>query len=172
MNLWLAKEWALKWLSEPLAAAIEETCEPTWDTTRGEFTWGFQLDEAHPRGQYNGTMAAAQVATERAWWRLANVGPGDRFGEPTVVGVDFPAVALREARWDPDAATLTVTPVGVQIDANDRTSFRVTNIGDPNRWTAGGPVAADVQLHAAGSELEVEMPVRGEAVLLRGPDGE
>jgi hypothetical protein len=172
LNLWLAKEWGLKWLSEPLGAAIEETCEPTWDTTRGEFTWGFQLDEPHPRGQYNGTMAAAQVATEGAWRRLANVRPGDRFGEPTVVGVDFPAVALREARWDADAETLTVTPVGVQTEANNRTSFRVTNIGDPTRWTAAGPVAADVQLRTDGSDLEVEMPVRDEAVLLRGSDGQ
>ena len=62
--------------------------------TRGEFTWGFELDEPHPRGQYNGTMAAAQVATEQAWTRLATVGPGTRFTEPTVVDVDFPTVAL------------------------------------------------------------------------------
>ena len=101
---------------------------------RGEFTWGFELDEPHPRGQYNGTMAAAQVATEGSWWRLANVGPGNRFDEPTVVGVDFPTVALREARWDPATSTLTVTPVGIG-DATGRTTFRVTTIGDPNQWT-------------------------------------
>ena len=68
-------------LADALAAAIDEHYEPSWDRTRGEFTWGFQLEEPHPRGQYNGTMAAAQVATERAWWRLANVGP-DR-GSPS-----------------------------------------------------------------------------------------
>jgi hypothetical protein len=170
LNLWLAKEWGLQSLAGALGAAVEETCEPTWDTKRGEFTWGFQLDEPHPRGQYNGTMAAAQIATEGSWWRLANVGPGDRFREPTVVGIDFPAVALREARWDPDVATLTVTPVGVDMDGSDRTSFRVTNVGDPTHWAAGGPVGAEVQMWAAGGDLEVEMPVRGETVLLRGPD--
>ncbi len=101
---------------------------------------------------------------------MANVGPGDRFDEPTVVGVDFPTVAFREASWDPDAATLTVTPVGVEIDGRQRTTFRVTNIGDPTRWTADGPVAADVQLRTVGADIEIEMPVRSEAVLLRGPE--
>jgi len=32
-------------------------------------------------------MAAAEVMTEGAWWRLANVASEARFGEPTVVGV-------------------------------------------------------------------------------------
>jgi len=169
LNLWLAREWDLEWLSEPLAAAIDETCQPTWDTARGEFTWGFQLDEPHPRGQYNGTMAAAQVATEGAWWRLANVGPGGRFEEPTVVGVDFPAVALREARWDPSTTTLTVTPVGIAPNGRARTTFRVTNIGDPAQWSIDGPLAVDVQLRAVDAELEVDTPVRAEPLRLRGP---
>ena len=106
----MAKEWGHERIVDALNAAIDEHCEPTWDTARGEFTWGFNLDEPHPRGQFNGTMAAAQVATEGSWWRLANVGPGHRFDEPTVIGVDFPTVALREARWDPARSTLTVTP--------------------------------------------------------------
>jgi hypothetical protein len=152
-----------------IAAGVEDQYQPTWDRARGEFTWGFQLEDPHPRGQYNGTMAAAQVAREGSWWRLANVRPGDRFSQPTVVGVDFPAVALRQASWDRETATLTVTPVGIETEHQNRTRFRVTNIGDPTRWSAGGP-AGDVQLRAAGAALEVEMPVRGDAVHLRGPD--
>ena len=101
-----------------------------------------------------------------SWWRLANVGPGNRFTEPTVVGVDFPAVALREARWDRRCSTLTVTPVGIAADANERTTFRVTNIGDPARWTVAGPVATDVQLRANGTDLEVDTPVRAEPLFL------
>ena len=167
LNLWLAREWGLDEIAGPLAAAVEEHYEPTWDATRGEFTWGFQLDEPHPRGQYNGTMAAAQIATEGSWWRLANVGPGARFAEPTVVGVDFPAVALREAWWDPATDTLKVTPVAA-AGAGARTTFRVSNVADPDAWTASGPVADAVRLRTVGADLEVELPVRGEAVLLRG----
>lgn len=169
MNLWLAREFGLSTLADALAAGADQTCEPTWDTTRGELTWGFGLDEPHPRGQYNGTMASAQVATERSWWRLANVGPGDRFAEPTVVGVDFPAVALRQARWDAGSATLTVTPVAIGNDPHARTSFRVTNIADPASWTAHGPLAAHTHLRPTGPDLHVDVPVRGEALLLSGP---
>ena len=169
LNLWLAKEWALHWCIEPLAAAIDESCEPTWDKNRGEFTWRFQLDEAHPRGQYNGTMAAAQVASEGSWWRLANVGPGNRFREPTITGVDFPAVALSQARWDPTASSLTLTPVAID-PTHTRTTLRVTTIGDPSRWSAHGPLTHEVVVRPVGEDIEVEMPIRGEPVVLRGPE--
>ena len=133
--LWMAKEFGLA----PLAAALEETAnehyEPTWDRARGEFTWGFALGEPHPRGQYNGTMAAAQVVTEGAWSRLATVGPGSRFTEPTVVDVDFPTVALSEARWDADSETLLVTPSPMNESGSaEPTTFRVINLPDPSRW--------------------------------------
>ncbi len=168
LNLWLAREWALDDTADPLAAAVDEHYEPTWDASRGEFTWGFQLDEPHPRGQYNGTMAAAQIATEGSWWRLANVGPGNRFAEPTVVDVDFPAVALREARWDADpgtrTGTLTVTPMAIG-EPGGTTSFRITNVAAPERWTAAGV------LRAVGADLVVDVPVRDTPVRLRGPAG-
>ena len=63
-----------------------------------------------------------------------------------------------------------MTPVAIG-DAGGRTSFRVTNVADPAAWTVAGPVADAVQLRAAGDDLEVEVPVRDEAVLLRGPAG-
>jgi len=44
----------------------------------------------------------------------------------------------------------------------------VTTIGDPNRWTADGPLAADVNLRVVGAAIEVDTPVRGQALLLRG----
>ncbi len=167
-NLWMAKEWGHQNIVDALNAAVDEYCEPTWETSRGEFTWGFNLNEPHPRGQFNGTMAAAQVASEGSWWRLANVGPGNRFNEPTVIGVDFPTVALRQARWDPATSTLTVTPVGIG-DATGRTTFRVTTIGDPNRWTAEGTLADQINVRVVGAAIEVDTPVRAETILLRGP---
>ena len=106
-----------------------------WDRARGEFTWGFALGEPIPRGQYNGTMAAAQAVTEGAWSRLATVGPGKRFTEPTVVDVDFPTVALSEAWWDADRETLFVTPEPLNEGVSAKpTTFRVTNLPDPSRW--------------------------------------
>src|SRR5438128_12702349 len=77
--LWMSKEWGLRPLADALSAMVDEHYEPTWDRARGEFTWGFHLDEPHPRGQYNGTMAAAQVATAPAVSALSTVRPGPPF---------------------------------------------------------------------------------------------
>ncbi len=72
--MWLAREWGLSSIEAALSAQIDAQYQPTFDTSSGEFTWGFELDEEHPRGQYNGTMAAAQVAIRDSWWRLARSG--------------------------------------------------------------------------------------------------
>jgi hypothetical protein len=146
-SLWLAREWELEPLATVLAEAVDAAYEPTADTARGEFTWGFGLDEEYPRGQLNGTMAAAQVATPGSWWRLANVGPGNRFREPTVEGVDFPTVALDRAWWDAGRQELAIGVVPVDDDAPaSPTTFRVVNLDDPARWQVvdggGEPVPA------------------------------
>src|SRR6476469_2496937 len=133
--LWLAREWELSAMAEALDEAIDAQYQPTFDPARGEFTWGFELDEEHPRGQYNGTMAAAQIATPGSWWRLANVGPGSRFSEPTVEGVEFPSVCLNQAWWDPDRQTLVIGMTPANDDLIGRpTTMRVINLDEPNRW--------------------------------------
>jgi hypothetical protein len=159
MSLWLAREWGLDSLDRALGDAVDDHYEPTWDYATGEFTWGFGLDEEHPRGQYNGTMAAAQVATEASWWRLANVGPGNRFIEPTVVGVDFPTVALSQARWHPERKELRMRTVPVNDDAIGKpTSLRVEGLPDPQRWTVVSSTAA-VETRLLGTDLEVRFAV-------------
>jgi hypothetical protein len=148
--LWLAREWELDAIAGALEQAIDAQYEPTFDPTSGEFTWGFELGEEYPRGQYNGTMAAAQVATAGSWWRLANIGPGSRFTEPTVEGVEFPAVCLDQAWWDPDRQSLAVATTPVNDDLTGRpTAMRVVNLDEPNRWRVtdvetGEPVAIAV----------------------------
>ena len=45
----------------------------------------------------------------------------------------------------------------------------VTTSGDPNQWTAYGPLAADVNVRVVGAAIEVDTQVRDEAIVLRGP---
>ena len=59
--LWMAKEWGIAPLASALDAMVNEHYEPTWDRARGEFTWGFELHEPHPRGQYNGTSSIRMI---------------------------------------------------------------------------------------------------------------
>jgi Linalool dehydratase/isomerase len=156
--LWLAREWGLSSIEAALSEQIDAQYQPTFDTATGEFTWGFELDEEYPRGQYNGTMAAAQVATRDSWWRLANELPGSRFTEPTVEGVDFPTVSLDEAWWDRSRSELSIgtTPMSPAVVGRP-TSFRVVNLDSPERWTVSvtspEPVPVDVAPCDGGIEI-------------------
>jgi hypothetical protein len=122
-------------MERALSEAIDAQYQPTFDAASGEFTWGFELDEEHPRGQYNGTMAAAQVATRDSWWRLANERPGTRFTDPTVEGIDFPTVSVDRAWWDADRRELSIatTPVNESVVGRP-TTFRVVNLDAPSHW--------------------------------------
>ena len=61
--LFLAKEWDMTDLAGAVDAQMTDAFQPTWDRRRGEFTWGCDLLEEHPRGQYNAWLAAAEAVT-------------------------------------------------------------------------------------------------------------
>jgi hypothetical protein len=154
MALLLARNWAVTDLADALQAASEEHYPPTWDRERGEITWDFHLSEDYPRGQYNAMMAAAEVMTERAWWRLSNIPSSDRFDEPTVCDVDFPTVALTRAEWDDSAQELHLAMHAINDSMHGRpTTMRVTGLGDPSRWTERTSDGPQVEVTTKGSDL-------------------
>jgi hypothetical protein len=160
--LWLAREWGLSSIESALSEQIDAQYQPTFDTATGEFTWGFELDEEYPRGQYNGTMAAAQIASRDSWWRLANELPGSRFTEPTVEGVDFPTVSLDEAWWDGSRSELSIGTTAVNPSViGQPTSFRVVNLDSPDRWRVSvdspEPVPVDVSVCERGIEIRTKV---------------
>ncbi len=131
----LSREFGSAAVGDALLEAADGRYEPIWDRQRGEFTWGFGFGEPHPRGQYNATMATAEAMSEGAWTRLFNDPRPRRFEEPTVVGVDFPAVTLRQAWWDAERARLTLatSPQNESV-AGRPTSFSVTNLAIGPNW--------------------------------------
>ncbi|MEL7209403.1 MAG: hypothetical protein AAGK32_14400 [Actinomycetota bacterium] len=135
-SLVLAREWELVELAERIEAGIEASYEPTWDHARGEFTWGLGLDEPHPRGQFNAFLAAAEAAGPGLWTRLS-AGPVERC--PQVVGVDFPAVALRRAEWVDGELHLGLAPLAP--DPGATTTFQVIGVA-PGTWAVEGQPAA------------------------------
>jgi hypothetical protein len=115
-----------------LGELAETALEPTWDGA--EFTWGFGLNEAHPRGQMNATLMVGEAGGDRAWWRLFNEPNLRKFEEPTVVGVDYPKVGISEAAYDEGTRILrVVTDVGDASAAGQATAFRVENLRDPQK---------------------------------------
>jgi hypothetical protein len=139
-----------------LAAGAEASYEPTWDRARGELTWGFGLAEEHPRGQFNAIMAAAEAVTPGAWTDLANEAPPVVAAE--VVGVDFPTVSLRRAAWSDGVLHLSTSPMNDAV-VGAPTSWRVTGLDQPARWTATTPGGAPVETRIEDGELVVDTVV-------------
>ncbi len=128
-GLALAREYGHDAVYAKLKAHAEANYEPTWDLGTGEFTWGFGLNEPHPRGQLNATMMIAEAGGEGAMWRLFNQPNLRKFTDPTIHGVDFPAVCLSQAWYDVERRRLVVsTDAGVPSAAGQPTSFRVSNV--------------------------------------------
>jgi hypothetical protein len=167
MAMLLARNWGVTELGDALQSACDEHYPPTWDHERGELTWDFDLGEEHPRGQYNAMMAAADVMTEGAWWRLGNVASAPRFEEPTVCDVDFPTVALTQAEWDGDAQRLLVALQPMNADViGQPTSLRVVGLADPTRCRATSPGGAPVDVDVRGPDMIVRTSVGHHSLLV------
>ena len=156
----LAREWGLDELEAAIRGGLEENYEPTWDRARGEFSWGLGLGEEYPRGQYNGFLAAAEVVSPGAWARVSEAPLPKQPG--LVEGVDFPTVALAEARWGKDALRLRLHPQSDEVLGRP-TRFRVTGLDDPNRWHVEG----DARLVSRAGDLVVDTSVRDHRLTLR-----
>ncbi len=155
----LSREWGIDSLETALRQSLEAHCEPTWDRTRGEFTWELGLAEEHPRGQYNGFLAAGEAVSPAAWSSISAAPLAEQPG--LVDGVDFPIVALAEARWDRGALRLRLHPQHDEADGTP-TQFRVTGLEDAARWRLKGDGSARVD----GTELIIDTTVRDHRLAL------
>ncbi|MEM7093333.1 MAG: hypothetical protein AAF567_10055 [Actinomycetota bacterium] len=159
--LLLAREWEMRDLESRLVETIDASHEPTWDTERGEFTWGMGLDEPHPRGQFNAFNAAAEAAGPGRWAAMSNQ-PVEAC--PQVVEVDFPDVAFTRAEWVDGNFYGTVKVR--QPDPDRRITFRIVG-AEPRLWDVHAPERTFVDVKLSG--IHVSMPmVDGDLELFRG----
>ena len=147
-------------------AAAENHIEPTWDHERGEFTLGFGLNEAHPRGQMNARTMAGWVCTPGAWARIFNAPNLTKFDEPTVCGVDFPREALSQAFWDGKALHLAAQPQNPEL-LGHTTSLKITNIPSNQGWVMTHANGDQVPLAPDGDDVEVRLPADNHTVVIR-----
>ena len=166
MLLQFAGEFADSTMKQRIWEAAEEHIEPTWDHLSGEFTLGFGLDEDHPRGQWNARAMAGWVCTEGAWSNVFNAPNLNKFDEPTVEGVDFPRIALSEARWDGNALHLAAHPQNAENEGV-RTTLRISNITSTKGWVMTQPNGDTVALTGQGDQLQVELIVDNRIVVVR-----
>ena len=169
-GLAFAREFGDDAVAAKLKACADEKHGPTFDPETAEFTWGFGLDEPHPRGQFNASAAMAEAMTVGAWWRLFNEPNMRKFVDPTVYGVDFPTVCLSQATYDATRRLLVVaTDAGVPAAQGKPTSFRVTNV-NPGRCSVVADGAKSNAWRAVDGDIEIESTV-GEHTFLIREDG-
>lgn len=149
----LSREWGMDALEARLSEALETHYEPTWDRKSGEFSWGLGLGEAHPRGQYNAFLAAAEAVSPGAWTALSEAPLAEQPG--LVEGVDFPTLALAQARWDGGVLRLRLNPRNPAAEGSP-TAFKICGLQDPNRWRIEG----DARVAVSGPDIVIETTVR------------
>ena len=158
-GLALAREYGNDAVYAKLKAHAEAHYEPTWNQETGEFSWGFGLNEPHPRGQLNAAMMTSEAGSEGAFWRLFNQPNLRKFTDPTVHSVDFPTVCLSQAWFDAERRRLVVsTDAGIPRTVGQPTSFRVSNV-DAQRCNVITDGQSSRNWHVVGDELEINTTV-------------
>ncbi len=139
---------------------IDASYEPTWDTERGEFTWGLGLHEPHPRGQLNAFLAAGEAAGPGMWTRLSEA-PLEPC--PQIVGVDFPMMAFTRAEWVGGNLRLRLAPL--HENPAKRTGFRIIG-AEPRNWDVHGMDGVSLDLSSTGLDVRVPL-IAGDLELIR-----
>ena len=128
-GLVLAREFGNDAIYAKLKAHAEANYEPTWNQELGEFSWGFALNEPHPRGQLNALMMTSEAGSKGALWTLFNQPNLRKFTDPTVHSVDFPNICLSQAWYDVERRRLVVsTDSGIPASVGEPTAFRVSGV--------------------------------------------
>lgn len=119
-----------------LRAWIGKNYEPTWDTELGEFYHHLGLGEKWPRAQFNDWLMPGYVITKPGQWANLFQNPNvAKFRQPTIVGVDYPAVRPRQAYWDAAERSLIVSITACdKAKIGEPTSFTVTNLLPGTRY--------------------------------------
>jgi hypothetical protein len=130
IGLIMAREMGDHTTASRLGAFAENNFEPRYfgdDDDR--FGWWFGLDEDWPRGQLSSLMMMNEVGKAGSWSQPFTNPNLDKFNQPTVSGVDFPALGLDRAWNDLSSCALHVgTYAATTARHGEATSFTVENL--------------------------------------------
>ena len=98
-----------------------------------EFGFFFEYGEQWPRGQLSALLMMTEVGGVGAWSDIYNRPNLTKFAEPTVEGVEFPALSIAQAYNDLQHGMLQVSTAAASSSRRgEATSYRVTNLPDPD----------------------------------------
>ncbi len=166
MLLQLAGEFCDKSTKNRLWEQAEEHLQPQFDSVSGEFTFGLGLDEPYPRGQWNARIMAGWVCERGDWSKIFNHPNFAKYSEPTIEGVDFPEIALREAWWDGDKLYLTAQSKN-PLRVNDFTEMRLINVSLSEKWVLETIDGSVKPLERGDDHLKLKLKANDKRVVVR-----
>ena len=134
LGLACAKEFGDLIVESRLKAFAEENFEPRWfGKDNMYFGHFFNLKENWPRGQWAALAMMSEVGEKGAWSNLFRNPNLEKFGAPTLSGVDFPDLMVSSAYNNKRDGTLYIALTSQALGKlNKRTSIKISNLPDPN----------------------------------------
>ncbi|MCH2461352.1 MAG: twin-arginine translocation signal domain-containing protein [Gemmatimonadetes bacterium] len=115
-----------------LSAAKENSAEPRFFGEHNEkFGFWLGLNDPYPRGQRSAMLMLSEIGQGGDWSWAFQAPYLDKYGAPTVEGIDFPFMGVRQAWNDASSGVLHVSTYAVTSDRREQEpTFRVTNVPD------------------------------------------
>lgn len=163
-----AREYGDDELFEALNLHVQNNYEPTWDAPRGEFFFHLGLGEDWPRGQLNDWLLPAYVSTSAGQFGSMFTNPNtEKFNLPTLEGVDFPTLRVRQATSDAAAFYGSFTSVD-RDKLGEPTSYRITKLAPGARYTVALSGAETTEATASGTgEITVNSKIGTHTLVVR-----
>lgn len=132
--------------------------QPTRDN--GEYYYQFGLDEQWPRGWPNDWLWMSLAGEPGSWRKLYNNPNVSKFHQPTVSGVDYPTVNVRQAFYcDNVGALVFAIAPSTEEKVGKATTFRVTNLTGENRKILADGEPSDNWKVVGDGEIEVKTTI-------------
>ena len=152
-----------------LRQVAENTFEPRFFGPDGDhFGWWFRFGEQWPRGQLSSLMMLSELGPPGAWSRVFTQPNLEKFSQPTVSGVDYPAMGLAQCWNDLDEGALWIeTYCATAPRRGQATRFKVSGLADPSAvhiiadghlftaWSPCGPDAIEIHTDIAPHRFRI-----------------
>ena len=160
-----------------LRQLAEASFEPKFFGPDGDhFGWWFKFGESWPRGQLSSLMVLSELGEPGAWSNVFNRPNLAKFAEPTVSGVDFPALGISQCWNDLGTGVLWVeTYCASSTRRGATTSWRVSGLPDPatvhitlddsefTNWSTTGTNTIEIRTDVNAHQFRIVTGYRGQA---------
>ncbi len=146
---------------------IQNNYQPTWDANSGAFYFHLGLNEEWPRGQLNDWLMPAYTITQPGQWRKLFREPNTaKFYQPTLTGVDYPALFVRQAFAEDDSLYAAFTSTDA-TRAGSATTVTVTNLVPGARYQTIVDGKSRGETVSDAGDLTVDLTIGTHTLLVR-----